>query len=521
MRANLDGKAPAGQIGPSMHRVRAYWPVLLAAPVLLAHLLVFNFVTDDAYISFVYARNLARHGQLVFNLGERVEGYTNFLWTVLLGGCLRLGLPLELSSRCFGALFAVLTLAAVVWMSRRLHAGTGGESSPWQLVAPLLLAGCGGFACWASGGLETQLFTFLTTLGFGLYLDDRRSSALVFALAAMARPEGNLFFALCVLHRLVTARGRRIDLRWIGLYLAVYAPYFAWRWWYYHWPLPNTFYIKSSGGTGSFARGLRYLGRFAHDYGPWFLVPLLVPPARAARRLWLLAWMVALGFGAYVASVGGDFMGLYRFLVPALPLLALVAQEALRRIPGPRLVAPALTFLVLLVYAGWSAQVTHRANTLVRDDPPGSGIDMPGFLRRFTADRARIGRWFASYVQPDDKMSVGGAGAQVFYAGIPAIDAFGLSDEYVAHHVPSRSNRPGHQKWAPDSYILSRHPTILCHLYKITAVPYVPSPVEVQSWRNQGWRWVSVRIPGLDPPYYNFLLRRDRSLGPIGVDLSP
>ena len=60
--------------------------LLLAAAALVAHSLVFNFVTDDAFISFVYSRNLAEHGKLVFNLGEHpVEGYTNFLWTVLLG----------------------------------------------------------------------------------------------------------------------------------------------------------------------------------------------------------------------------------------------------------------------------------------------------------------------------------------------------------------------------------------------------------------------------------------------------
>src|SRR5438034_301247 len=132
-----------------MRALRAWWPVLLAAPLLVAHLLVFNFVTDDAFISFVYARNLAQHGQLVFNLG------------------------------------------------------------------------------------------------FALHLEDRRAAAVAFALAAMTRPEGNLFFALAILHRLLVFRGRRIDLASVAIYLGVYGPYFAWRWHYYGWPLPNTFYIKS------------------------------------------------------------------------------------------------------------------------------------------------------------------------------------------------------------------------------------------------------------------------------------
>lgn len=40
-------------------------------------------IVDDAFISCRYARNLAEGHGLVYNVGERVEGYTNFLWTVL------------------------------------------------------------------------------------------------------------------------------------------------------------------------------------------------------------------------------------------------------------------------------------------------------------------------------------------------------------------------------------------------------------------------------------------------------
>ena len=39
---------------------------------------------DDVFISLRYAENLAAGRGLVFNPGERVEGYSNFAWTVLL-----------------------------------------------------------------------------------------------------------------------------------------------------------------------------------------------------------------------------------------------------------------------------------------------------------------------------------------------------------------------------------------------------------------------------------------------------
>ena len=41
-----------------------------------------RFLTYDAFISFRYARNLLEGHGLVWNPGERVEGYSNFLWVL-------------------------------------------------------------------------------------------------------------------------------------------------------------------------------------------------------------------------------------------------------------------------------------------------------------------------------------------------------------------------------------------------------------------------------------------------------
>ena len=57
--------------------VTAPWGGLLAW---LSH--VAWFLCDDAFISFRYARNLLKGHGLVFNPGEYVEGYSNFLWTL-------------------------------------------------------------------------------------------------------------------------------------------------------------------------------------------------------------------------------------------------------------------------------------------------------------------------------------------------------------------------------------------------------------------------------------------------------
>ncbi|MDB4967546.1 MAG: hypothetical protein JWN44_3235 [Myxococcales bacterium] len=503
----------------------------LAAAALVAHSLVFNFVTDDAFISFVYSRNLAEHGQLVFNLGEKaVEGYTNFLWTVLLAGLMKVGLRPELMSRVLGTAFGVGSFATLAWLSRRLR---GDDWSWWDALPALILAGVPGYACWSSGGLETQMFTFFVTLGAAWHLEElldgappRKRSAFAFGLAALTRPEGLLLFALTAFHRALVKLGRRelrptaAELRWVACFLAVVVPHLLWRRWYYGWWLPNTFYIKSSGIGGTWNQGGYYLLRVVENFHLWIVPPLAVAAwfvqrERGARVLLGYASLVVAVFALYVGSVGGDFMGLYRFVMPVIPLVALVAAQSLRQLLGPLdrkspLLAAGVVALALLLHGLHAAAVDRRALVIGAD----RGIDTPGYLRWYTADRAAAGRWFGQYARPDDYAAVGGAGAQVYFSGIRSLDCFGLSDEYIAHRVPAHSSRPGHQKYAPDDYILSKRPTIITsYNYKFVNAPYVGPDAAL--WMQRGYHYVTVPIAGASTPMYSFLLRNDRSFGPL------
>ena len=218
-------------------------------------------------------------------------------------------------------------------------------------------------------------------------------------------------------------------------------------------------------------------------------------------------------FLLYVLSVGGDFMGLYRFVLPVVPLSAVCGALGLWRLLRGQRLAPVVVLGLLVAHGVNTYFVDRHALSFIGAD---RGIDTPGFLRHYTADRAAIGKWLGQNVQPDDYQVVGGAGAQVYYAGIRALDSFGLSDAYVAHSVPPVSVRPGHQKFAPLEYVLSRRPTILTYnVYRIDSQPYRPSPGEEAMWRARGFHYVSVQIPGLSSPWYSFLKRIDRRLGPL------
>ena len=500
--------------------LRRYWPVLVATAVLVPHALLFDFVNDDAYISFRYARNLAEHGQLVFNLGERVEGYTNFLWTVLLAGGMVLGLSPVVFSRLLGVMFGVGTLAVVVRLSLRL---AGERPSRWHVVAPVGLAATGAFACWCTGGLETMFFTFLLTLGFERLLaemEDRKgfASGGYFALAALTRPEGVLLFAVAAFYRALSnlVRHRRLQPRqhevlWVVLFLMIFVPYFVWRLIYYGWPFPNTFYVKSSaGGTATWQMGLYYLRRFAEDYGLALLVPIVALgwPSRIDRRrrnLFALTTLVWVVFALYVINVGGDFMGMYRFILPVVPLGAVVMQEALRNLferLSPTVSWPILGAAGVALAGGFaisSAKVSRTAATVVGAE---HGIDTPAYLKKYALDRIPVGIWFRKHTSGDDLMTVGGAGVIPYYAGARAFDVFGLVDENIAHDpTMTVSNRPGHQKWGSDPYMLSRRPTMITHRYCIEG------PCADESWSYPGYAWVRLTFPGVAPRYYSFMRR--------------
>jgi hypothetical protein len=64
--------------------VQGSWLLLAGAIALVVLAFSHVWIVDDAYITFRYAHNLAEGRGLVFNEGEYVEGYTNFLWTVLM-----------------------------------------------------------------------------------------------------------------------------------------------------------------------------------------------------------------------------------------------------------------------------------------------------------------------------------------------------------------------------------------------------------------------------------------------------
>jgi hypothetical protein len=539
-------------------------PLVAIALVLVWHSLRFDFVTDDAYITFVYSRNLAEHGQPTFNLGDPVEGTTTFLWMVLLAVPMLVGIPPEVSSRVFGVGFGIGTLFLAFRLTERLL-GPRDEvrANPFAYVPSLLLALSSGFACWSSGGLETALFTFLVTAVIDGYVEALERPrvlqrvGVLLALAAMTRPEGLLLAAILGVHRVIlnVARDRRwlpnVD-EWlcVASFLALWAPWFAWRWWYYGWPFPNTYYVKAGGAPPPkymerlHDAGLYYIGLWARQLGLWFASPLLVAGAivwrpRTARFVFVtLAVPLAAAYLYYVVGVGGDFMGLHRFILPLFVIVAILVALGLDQlaalVPARFRLPAAATLTAALVCAfGWSQlRLTHRSLHPPRGKMADHGIDSPAYLIAYTENRAAIGRAMRDCFRADDFSIVGGAGAQPYFGRMRGIDVFGLVSERIAHEVAPHNPRPGHNKWGPDKLLAEHDPEFVFSCYSIHSAP-TSRPLGCASfWRARGYEQVTMQIPGLDglreerddtrgagpvADRYTFLVKKERAFECPGV----
>jgi hypothetical protein len=332
------------------------------------------YFVDDSFISMRFAANLVEHGELSFNPGERVEGYSNLLHLlaeaalfVLHGGVpdavagLDLIVPLVFS-------FAVLQ-AALLWRLERA-AKDPLDAEAWYYAGTLAVAAWP-FAFWATAGLETPIegFFYVALVAAAARLETaegERSAddvagarqhrgpwpalAVVATLLAgitLVRFEGVLVaVAASAALSLPLARRNapRAALALVGFTLTVGSAYHLWRFVYFGQLMPNTYVAKATGGWAlqRLVAGANYAGGwFAQLGGSVALATLAAwaahaePRVRAAladlahRPVWIAALAITVTKVALVVFGGGDWMPGFRMLVPVTPLALFLILRAL------------------------------------------------------------------------------------------------------------------------------------------------------------------------------------------------
>jgi hypothetical protein len=418
---------------------------------------------DDAYISFVYARNFARGHGLVYNAGQpAVEGYTNFLWTWTTGLALRAGLSAEDFVQRFGLASALAAVIFTWLLARRLGVGPLLCSS-----AALLPAAMAPFVMEAVGGLETHLFTALLLAGLWLRWAPKGrwmlqiGAGLSLGLASWTRPEGLPFFVL--LEFLCLLPGLRLKPVDRGGLLARVLPFMIlvgghllWRHATYGGWLPNTFHAKVGGGLDAWIRGAQYVVHGISDFG---ILLFLLPYAVVWRSRWERPVLVTLGFSSafvlYVIAIGGDFKPTLRYLLPVLPLWAILAAKSIQ-------------WIVEQLPAATRPQL---AGALLMSLHAGLGF-LPLLSSAWPEERVKrnrelqaVGEHLHQALPEDAWIAVSNAGAIPYFSDRRTLDMLGLNDAHIAHQpiTDLAPNMSGHERGDGD-YVLRRQPDAILFL---------------------------------------------------------
>jgi hypothetical protein len=463
-----------------------YIPLLLL--LLVIHEFYFNHLVDDAFISFRYAKNFVEGIGLTYNGGERVEGYTNFLWVIILSIPYLFQLQCEIAAKILGIFFSM----AIVMLMYMQTIRNAGEKNFWCLMPVILLAANGSFALWALGGLETHLFTFLILLGSSLYIQNHRDTSsaksypFIFALSAMTRPEGLFVFATTILHKMTFER-KKITIKEAGKdifrFLIVFLPYFLWRFYYYGYPFPNSYYAKVANNWSQFLKGFEYVQIFYSSFGSIiFLLPILFI-LEYYKKFWTSYYLCLVGvYITYICYVGGDQLLLLRFFVPMLPFIYILFADSLKK-------------SYFYMVEKWSNSL-HRSLFLkagsllififivvctIRPSFYGHEYERILLEKKVEKDRMIIGKWMKKNWPASTKIALVPAGIIPFYSEFYSIDLVGINDTHIAHaQVPDfgKGRYQGHQKY-DCAYVLLKKPDYIllgpCQLYgnKFTSSKFI------------------------------------------------
>jgi hypothetical protein len=510
----------------------------------LLHCWLVDYVVDDSFITFRYVKQFISGHGVVFNPGERVEGYTNFLWLLLLSAFAWADPAIDLlrTARILGVLCGAVTVLLVIGFSWRLNrpASLGG------LIAGAFLACSSAFCAWSTSGMETMLFALLCFAAVYAYVvaleRDRNpaAAALLFALAAMTRPEGVLLFAVASAHlvwhqaRAGRALADRRTLTWCLIFLLVYAPYYLWRYSYYGYPFPNTFYAKVGSGMHQYLRGARYLVDYVRWNGVVVVLLALIALAPRRRQALELPTLVVGVYLAYVVYVGGDGLAFFRFVACIAPFVYLLAQEGFldayawgtqrlgaRRRWGVRLAGAALLVSSLFASSSQTLGVVLFPSAHRWYEPqselsfPGSGADhrYVWFDNYFVDRLATAARWLQANAPPNAVVASTPAGAIAYYMDHNVIDMLGLNDVHIAHAAVdgSGSGRAGHEK-GDGKYVLSRSPDYIL-LGNVAVLPRAIEGDEMEGKLVQR----SEREIWADPEFHRRYERQSVKLSDEGV----
>ncbi|HTQ46650.1 MAG TPA: hypothetical protein VMI75_28045 [Polyangiaceae bacterium] len=457
------------------------------------------YFVDDPFISMRFAANLVLHGELSFNPGVRVEGYSNFLHVLIhaLTFKLRGGVP-DAASGIDGVVSivfaATLLQALLLGLLSRKSPGRERDGAAWYYAAVLTICSWP-FAFWATAGLETPLegLLYVAILVTCVHPAFGRSGSWALPLLAsllvgvtLLRFEGviaALGVAAVLGAHLMRAKRRASAISLFATVALASAIYHLWRIAYFGQFLPNTFLAKATGGSTitRLGAGVSYCGTWFGAVGGTIVLAVLALVFARTRRisredlekllddpvLCVASVLVAIKV-ALVVWGGGDWMPGWRMLLPVTPAaLFLVVRGLLGIVDSDRVDRPG-AFPAIVLSAG-IVLVAGRGSTAyfpVRDSIPNEG----GSFKKLPQGNLRVAEMLEkSFGDGREEVAIGEAGLVPFEAlHVKFMDLFGLVDSDMARQPGAMHSR------VHVEHVLERGPAAVVFAHLHVLPPYGP-----------------------------------------------
>ena len=252
----------------------------------------------------------------------------------------KLKVDIVFASKLLGLFFGTGSIIILYRLSRIIS----GQDTILNLLPLVFLCFSKGFISYATSGMETQMFVFFLLLSvFFLFREKKNGTGwylgIFLGLTCLSRPEGILYssaiLGYCLCLRIAKSDLRKDFFYTILSFFLIVVTFFIWRLIYYGDIFPNTYYVKTGGGLSQWKEGCLYAKEFIAGLGGIVLLPALFSVFGAlARRdrllnfhlLFLTIISVSFFFAIYA---GGDWMRDFRFFIPCLPYIFLLAQGGL------------------------------------------------------------------------------------------------------------------------------------------------------------------------------------------------
>lgn len=511
---------------------------------------LYTTILDDAYIFLRYAENIVNGYGFVWNIHEApVEGYTSFLYLVVLIMAKFLSIDLESFAIILGILTAALTLYYVFLIYVHLYDKI--LSKKYSIIFSLIILTISpAYLFWSAAGMETSFYSMflVMTLYYFLTLSDKNLNiflkGILFGLLCVIRFEAVLFF-IAAFYYLVKKDKSTFKIKisyntvlFVTGFALIFGTYFIWRWIYFGYFLPNTFYAKTGGGFQQIVGGFLYIiEAFRSFYGfgwiPIFLIFLFFKIDMITKQT---LFLFSIGIISLITTIfiGGDHFYYGRFVIPVLPLLfvlfppvfdrfLLMSLKYVKLKPANTVIILFLIITVLLIFKPVYQETFGGIKNLV----DGEKEILVVYDQSVTTDIIYwqhgfiiMGKTLNKIASQNDYIAAVPIGAIGYFSKINVIDMVGLVDPVIAHEIFSpdavRKWTPGHTK-GDGRYILSRKPEYIQLTDYLTRKP-LEKPhrrstqfVSVREiWESEEFHrdYVFYPIEVLDGWYYNLFKRK-------------